>query len=72
MYDGVEKWQAMFKQYCEHREKEKDPNRFKNNRGCRLMEEIKKELILICHLIVDFHMELHIRQESDVIFPVFR
>ena len=32
----------MFAQYCEFRDREKDPNRYKNNRGCKLAKQLNE------------------------------
>ena len=32
----------MFEQYCEFRDKEKDPNRYKNNRGCQMAKQLQE------------------------------
>ena len=32
----------MFAEYCDYREREKDPDRYKKNRGCKLAEQLKK------------------------------
>ena len=40
IYTNFEKWEIMFAQYCEFRDREKDPNRYKNNRGCKLAKQL--------------------------------
>lgn len=43
MYGGVEKWRCKFEEFREMKEREKDPNRYKNNRGKSSLE-LQKEL----------------------------
>lgn len=40
IFAGFEKWEKMFEQYCEFRDREKDPNRYKNNRGNKLAKQL--------------------------------
>jgi len=42
MYKGVGKWNKMFDRFCELKEKESDPNRYKNNRGNKLAMELEE------------------------------
>ena len=43
MFAGVEKWQNQFDEYLAMKDREKDPNRYKNNRGKSSLE-LQKEL----------------------------
>ena len=43
MYGGVEKWRCKFEEFRVMKEREKDPNRYKNNRGKSSLE-LQKEL----------------------------
>ena len=42
MFKGVGQWNKMFERYCELKEKESDPNRYKNNRGNKLANELQE------------------------------
>ena len=42
MFDGVDQWTELFKKYRQMKDREKDPNRFKNNRGGALLKQQKE------------------------------
>ena len=42
MFKGVDQWTELFKKYREMKNREKDPNRFKNNRGGALLKQQKE------------------------------
>jgi len=46
MYKGIDQWTEMFAKYRKMKELEKDPDRFKNNRGGKLLKQ-QKEMALI-------------------------
>ena len=42
MFCGVDQWTELFQKYREMKAQEKDPNRFKNNRGGALLKQQKE------------------------------
>ena len=46
MYKGIDQWTEMFAKYRKMKELEKDPNRFRNNRGGALLKQ-QREMALI-------------------------
>lgn len=60
MFDGVDQWSALFNTYRSMRDREKDPNRFKNNgRGGGLLKQqkemaaLKKKLPILEQQLID-------------------
>lgn len=73
MFDGVDQWTALFERYRDLKNREKDPNRFKNNRNGALLKQqkemgaVKKKLPTLEQHLVDDIQEWEKEHEQTFI-----
>ena len=69
MYKGIDQWTEMFAKYRKMKELEKDPDRFKNNRGGKLLKQ-QKEMALIKRKLPGLENQVNKKHFQKKIKPI--